>query len=620
MSERKHPVRFLPSGRITQAAEGALLVEAATQAGIVLDLPCGGEGICGKCRVVLEQPAAQPNAAEINVLSDEELDRGVRLACQQTVTGPITVEVPETSLLATYHQILARGQTATPQVADDPPVRKRYLELPPPARGDEAADLARLQRATGPCVVDLELLRLLPAKLRQARFRGTAVMVDGTLIDFEPGDTRAETYSVAIDVGTTTLVAMLINAVSGEELALTCQLNPQTRYGDDVLARIQLAGSSEEGFRHLHKAIIAALNTMIRRLAASAGIQRKRIYEVCLAGNTTMQHLVCGINPQYLGEVPFAPSVSQELWLAAAQLGLHLHPRARAYVLPAIGGFVGGDIVAGMLATRIDQREDPAVLVDIGTNGEIVLAAGGKLSAAATAAGPAFEGARITHGMRAASGAIERVVVDAQGKLTLAVIGGARPAGLCGSALIDVAAELLRHGLLSPEGRIASADRLPDQLPRPLAGRLTSANGHDSFLLARPEETAIDGPILLSQRDLRQLQLASGAIRAGIVILLRRAGLEPQALGEVDIAGGFGNYVRRRNAQRIGLIPQSVPEQRIRYQGNTSLAGARLVALSTKARRTAERLARQTEHVDLSTDHGFQWAFADAMIFPSSGD
>jgi uncharacterized 2Fe-2S/4Fe-4S cluster protein (DUF4445 family) len=288
-----------------------------------------------------------------------------------------------------------------------------------------------------------------------------------------------------------------------------------------------------------------------------------------------------------------------------------------------IGGFVGGDTVSGILATGLAESQGPTLLVDIGTNGEIVLAAGGKLLAASTAAGPAFEGARITHGMRASSGAIEKVVCD--GRLRLNVIGNVLPIGLCGSALIDLAAELLRYGVITSDGKLLAAGQLPDGLLPELRRRVIDSRtgvspveqGKPAFLLVAEEESGTGKPIVLTQRDVRELQLASGAIRAGMTILLRRAGLEPADLDAILVAGGFGNFIRRSNAQRIGLLPPELPRQRIRFHGNTSLAGARLLALSQEARRRAEELARRTEHVDLSADPDFRWAFAEAMIFPA---
>jgi uncharacterized 2Fe-2S/4Fe-4S cluster protein (DUF4445 family) len=366
----------------------------------------------------------------------------------------------------------------------------------------------------------------------------------------------------------------------------------------------------------LHQAITGAVDEMIGQLAHQARVSRENVYEITFSGNTTMQQLLAGIDPRWLGEVPFVPATADPVQTRASRLGLRIHPRGRAYVFPVIGGFVGGDTVAGILVTGLAETEKPTLLVDIGTNGEIVLAAHGKLQAASTAAGPAFEGARITHGMRASAGAIEKVVCD--GRLRINVIGDALPVGLCGSGLIDLAAELLRHGVITSDGKLLAADRLPGDLVPDLRRRVIEQDGKAAFLLVPEEESANGKPIVLTQRDVRELQLAAGAIRAGIAILLRRAGLKAADLEAILVAGGFGNFIRRSNAQRIGLLPPDVPRHRIRFQGNTSLAGARLAAVSQQARRLAEELARRTEHVDLSRDPDFRWAFADAMIFPST--
>lgn len=613
MREREVPVVFQPHGKTVYVLPGTALVEAAAGAGIALDLPCGGEGICGKCRVVVRRGAGAPNAAERNALGESELEKGTRLACQTTVAGPMSVEVPETSVLGSYHKILAQTEAVDGEGVD-PAVRTVRVDVPPPARGDDAPDLVRLERVLGPLDVDLELLRELPDRLREAAFRGTAVLADRLLIDFEPGDTESEGYAAAFDVGTTTLAAMLVSLGTGKTVAVASRLNPQTGYGDDVVSRIQHTIENPDGLLDLQNAVVAACNEMIGELCRQAGIDRDRIYDLTFAGNTTMLHLLCGIPPRYLGELPFVPATGPGLWVPARQIGVHVHPRGRAYVLPVIGGFVGGDTVAGILATVMTEASGPTLLVDIGTNGEIVLFAEGKLLAAATAAGPAFEGARITHGMRSSAGAIEKVILD--GDVRLNVIGDRPPVGICGSALIDVAAGLLRHRMLSPEGRLCVPDELPSGLPPELQRRVVAHDGQVSFLLVAEDESGTGRPIVLTQRDVRQLQLASGAIRAGIVLLLRRVGLGPRDLESVLIAGGFGNFIRRSNAQRIGLLPGEIPRHRIRYQGNASLAGARLTAVSKRARRLADDLARRTEHVDLSTDPGFQWAFADAMIFP----
>lgn len=613
MLETEIPVVVSPPGTTVYVLPGTRLVEAVAAAGAALDLPCGGEGTCGKCRVRITRGAGKAGPIEEQVFSADEIARGFRLACQTVVRGPLHVEIPPGSRLAGAHQILAETRPGV-QVAAHPAVVKSYVELPRPDRGRDEADWLRLQRAIGPVEPDFAALRELPGRLREHDFRGTAVILGDRYIDFEAGDTASAAHAVAVDVGTTTLVAVLLDVHRDEELAVSARLNPQTRFGDDVLSRILLAQEKPDGLVALQAAVVGAINEMIGELSDEARLDRRRIYEVVVSGNTTMQQLLCGIDPRWLGEVPFVPAVSDRILAPAAALGIQIHPRGRVYVMPVIGGFVGGDTVSGMLATGITELSGPSLLVDIGTNGEIVLWARGKLTAASTAAGPAFEGARIQHGMRASAGAIEKVLVD--DRLRINVIGGVAPVGLCGSALIDAAAELLEHGVLAADGRLAPPEMLPQGLLPDLRSRVVMENGKPAFVLASAAESGHGKAVLLTQRDFRELQLASGAIRAGIATLLRREGLAPADLENVLVAGGFGNFIRRKNAQRIGLLPHDIPRHRIRYQGNTSLAGARLAAVSQTARQTAEQLARRTEHVDLASDPHFRWAFAESMIFP----
>ena len=607
------PVTFQPGDKKVYVLAGTRLQEAATAADLVLDAPCGGEGTCGKCRVVVSEGAAPPTDEERNLLTEEELHAGCRLACQATVDGPMSVLVPGTSLVNRPHQILVHSEA--PVAADGAPVIcKRYVELPPPDRGDDVPDLARLQRALGPLHADLSLVCELPRRLRDANFQGTAVLDDDRLIDFEPGNTEWDSYGIAVDLGTTTLVAALLDLATGRQVRIASRLNPQTRFGDDVLTRILMARTSSAGLKQLQRVVVEAIDEMIGELCDASGIVRQQVYNATLAGNTTMQQLFCGIDPGPLGEVPFVPAVQQGLAFPAAEGGLRIHPRGQVYVLPVIGAFVGGDIVGGILATGLADCTGPALLIDIGTNGEIVLLADGKLTATSTAAGPAFEGARIAQGMRAYQGAIEKVVVDQ--KLQVHVIGHVPPLGLCGSALIDATAELLRHGIVSPQGRLLTRDELPPGVLPDLARRIESHDRQVAFVLADGATVAGGKKVALTQRDLREVQLASGAIRTGIELLLKRQGLKPKDLDRVLLAGGFGNYIRRGNAQRMGLLPADIEHQRIRYQGNTSLAGARLIGLSRRCREECEELAARTEHVDLSREPDFAAAFADAMLFP----
>ena len=605
-------VTFEPHGRSVFVLRGTKVIEAAARGGLALETPCGGQGTCGKCRVQVRGGVCEPTAAETERLSADELAAGWRLACQAAICETAVIDVPDSSLFASQHQILEEARTAEATEVM-PAVRKVHVELGEPSLTDDAPDLLRLQNELGPVQAGLEVLRGLGRRLREGQFKGTAVLADHHLIDFEPGDTAAECYGVAFDVGTTTVVGSLVDLCTGRELAVESDMNPQVRFGDDVLSRIEY-GSAPAGLEELRSTIVATIRGLLDRLCAEAPAPRERIYEVTFSGNTTMQHLLCGIDPAQLGHVPFVPAFGRAVIVPAAELGIDIHPRAAAVVFPVIGGFVGGDTVAGMVATRLVGSPGPTLMVDIGTNGEIVLACDGQVWASSTAAGPAFEGARISCGMRATAGAIEKVVFD--GDVQLGVIGDVAPIGLCGSALVDLPAELLRSGIVASTGRMLPPAELPADLPDALRRRVFVAeNGQPAFTLVA---AAGEAPaVTLTQKDVREIQLATGAIRAGMRVLLKQANLEVADLDHVLIAGGFGNFIRRSNAQRIGLLPPGVDHRRILYVGNTSLAGAKWALVSTKARQRAEELARLAQHVELSQDPDFQMEFAEAMIFPA---
>lgn len=618
MRETEIPVKFEPHGKTVYVLKETKILETAARAGITLNSPCGGKGTCGKCRVRVLSNACEPNDAERRVLSAERVGEGVRLACQSAVCGPTVIEIPETSLLSSSFQILG-GTTAGAVDVSDVAIRKQYVELPPPTREDEAPDVDRLQRVVGPCGMDLDLLREVPARLRAWGFRGTAVLADHRLIDFEETNTESECCAVAFDIGTTTLVGVLLDLVSGQERATVSRMNPQTSQGDDVISRILVARQEgATGLRRLHAAVINEVNDMIGDLCAQAGVPPARVYEAVFAGNTTMQHLLEGVDPSALGEVPFAPATGHSLLVRASELGLAIHPRGRAYVFPVIGGFVGGDTVAGILATNLPEAAGSTVLIDIGTNGEIVVFHDGELLATSTAAGPAFEGARITHGMRATTGAIEKVIFEDDVRVN--VIGNVAAVGLCGSALVDAVAELLRAGIIVREGLMLTPDQLPDELSSAIRDRVIITADGPAFALATADESGTGVPVLITQKDVRELQLATAAIRAGFNILLRRLGLDISRIDRVMIAGGFGNFIRRNNAQRLGLLPASIDRSRILFVGNTSLAGARLAAMSQRVRERAEQFARKTKHVDLSMDPAFQMEYVEGMFFPDTGE
>ena len=605
-------VTFEPQGRPVQVHAGVTVREAAVRAGVFLDYPCGGQGTCGKCRVRIPSGAPGLSSAERSLLSAADQEQGIRLACQCTVERAVTVTVPETSLLASTYKILSEASSAI-HASDDPPVRKHFVRLAPPTLSDDSADFERLKRAIGHVTAGVELLGTLSSRLRNDGFAGTAVIAGEDLIDFEPGDTSPACHVAAVDIGTTTLVAALLDLTTGSEVARVSRMNPQTSLGDDVLTRILHARQSPEGRRELQRDIVASMNAMLAELAECGGITPDLIYEVTVAGNTTMQHLFAGLDPSALGEIPFVPAVSGSLRIPAAALGVDIHPRAIVHVFPVIGGFVGGDTVAGMLATDLEDAAAPTLLIDIGTNGELVLQKDGELWATSCAAGPAFEGARIAHGMRAASGAIEKVTFD--GDVRYETIGSAAPVGICGSGLIDAAAGLVRLGLVLSQGLMLEADQVSHDVPEAIRQRLQPGPKGLEFVLVSSEESATGRAIAIAQADMRELQLATAAIRSGTAILLKRAGIAAADLQHVLVAGAFGNYVRCENAQRIGLLPHDVPPSRLTFVGNTSLAGARRAAASIQSRSLAERLAQRTHHIDLSLDPAFHETYVECMFF-----
>ena len=609
-------ITFQPTGRTTFVLRGTTILEAAARVGLVLDTPCGGAGTCGKCRVRVTVNAGKPADADKKVFSAAELKDGWRLACRTRIEADTVVAVPAASLFGGEHQIMTSSDSGSPREVR-PAIRKLYVELTPPTLNDDAPDLLRLEQRAGPFKADLALIRHVSATLRAHDFKGTAVLADHRLLDLEPGDTRHRCYGVAFDIGTTTLVGQLLDLCDGDERGVVSRMNPQVSFGDDVLSRIGHAASCAGSLDEMRLAVVQEVASMIDALCAGAGIGREHIYEVTFAGNTTMEHILCGLNPAQLGQIPFVPMHARGLLVPAQELGVAVHRGAPAYLFPIIGGFVGGDTVAGMLATRIDRIEGPVLLVDIGTNGEIVLAHDGKFWASSTAAGPAFEGARISCGMRGTHGAIEKVVLN--GDVRLEVIGNTEAVGLCGSGLIDLMAELLQQGLVTPDGQMLPPGEWPRGLAPALAARVRrDEDGNTRFVLADAPAHGGGAEVAFTQRDVREVQLGCGAIRAGIALLLRQAGLEVTALETVLIAGGFGNFIRRSSAQRIGLLPEGIDHQRIRYVGNVSLAGARAALLSTDARKLGEEMARRVKHVELSTMEGFQEAFADAMMFPEN--
>jgi uncharacterized 2Fe-2S/4Fe-4S cluster protein (DUF4445 family) len=428
----------------------------------------------------------------------------------------------------------------------------------------------------------------------------TEVYAGAGLLDVESGDTSGESFGLVVDIGTTTLVAALVDLRDGRERLTRSALNPQTRHGQDVLSRIHL-GSTPEGLERLQGDLIRELNGLVAALCAGAGVASARIYEAVLSGNTAMLHLAVGADPRSLGKFPYTPVLQGGEYLDAAAIQLAIAPKGRVYLPPLLSAYVGADIVSGLLATSLHEQPGVVLFVDIGTNGEMVLAVDGKLTATSTAAGPAFEGMNIACGMRASEGAVELFAVEDHG-IRVETIGCADPVGLCGSGLLDLVGELARSGSLDRNGRFSR------QAPNPvLEERLAFPAGKGVFQVA--------GPVFLTQKDVRQVQLAKGAVRAGIELLLRAEGLQAGDVDRVLIAGSFGFHLRTQSLVNLGLLPEAFAD-RVEFVGNTSQSGGRAFLVNARSRRTMAEVAGRVRVLELANDPAFEQTFIAALAFP----
>lgn len=591
------------------------MFNAANWAGLAIDSTCGGRGTCGKCKVRLLQGANSITEADRQYLVTDELARGWRLSCRAVIHQPSLVEVPR-MMTAPQAALLGYGR----HVALDPNVDKLYLRLAEPSLEDQRADLQRVLDA-----LEVEgytvhappaVWRSLPRVLRQHAFAVTAVVCGDELIAVEGGDTAAQAFGVAVDVGTTTVVAALIDLHTGAVASVHSALNGQAPFGADVISRISHVMLEDDGLATMQQRIVLTLNGLIDQILAASAVERERVYEAVVVGNATMLHLLLGIDPEAIGVGPFIPAVQAAVTLPAAELGLRLHPQARLSTLPHLGAYVGADIVAGVLATGLARNRDGQMrlLIDVGTNGEIVLGSVDRTLATAAPAGPAFEGAQIRCGMRASEGAIEGVQIGED--VALQVIGGAvRPAGLCGSGLVDAVAELVRLGLVNASGRLARPEQVRGRLPEALVDRLVELEGGmRAFLLSDPA----DG-IILTQPDIRALQFAKAAIASGAAVLMAHLGVGAGDLAEVLLAGSFGSYINPASARTIGLVPW-VPLERIVAVGNAAGEGAKMALLSFREREAANQLPGFVEYLELSGRTEFNDIFTGALAFPELAD
>jgi uncharacterized 2Fe-2S/4Fe-4S cluster protein (DUF4445 family) len=579
---------------------GVSLFEAASWNGIAIDSTCGGHGTCKKCKVKIENPAI-PTSLDSRAFNAEELREGWRLACVQKAVVDTAVDVPP---------LTTRPKAATVgvgrQVILRPAVQKRYIELVEPTLHDQRTDIERVRDEISDIEprAGLEVLRLLPTVLRKSNFKVTAVLIDDEIIDIEPGDTTTTRYAIAYDLGTTTVVATLLDLSTGTPVAVASMLNKQQPFGADVISRISATMMDPEALGRLRLLAQETLAELTREVCES--IDPLNVYEVALAGNATMTQLLLGIDPEPLGVAPFIMASAIFPDVAASELGIDIHPRAKAFLMPSLGAYVGGDIISGALASGMDRDKRLRLFIDVGTNCEIILGDGERILATAAPAGPAFEAASIKCGVRAAPGAIETVkIVD--GEIVLGTIDGEPAMGICGSGLVDACAVLVDAGLLDLSGRFVT-NEIAMQIAPTLAPRLIEREGERIFTL--------EGDIFLSQRDVRELQFAKAAIATGWALLLEEFGVEESDVQQVLLAGSFGSYLSPASAVRIGLVPK-LPTLRIVSAGNVAGEGAKMALLSLQERKGALALLEEIDYVELSDRSDFNDKFVDRLAFPA---
>ena len=609
-------LRILPGGRTLEVVSGTTILRAAHAAGVDITATCGGRGRCTSCRVkFIEGAVPPPTIMDELQLGDDLVRDGYRLSCQCGVTEPITVELAP-PLDERAFQILGASAGVAGRIPIESGVVKHVVKVAlPREEHHQTSDLEQLLEAIGraPADVHPDLLRQLPAALREGEGEVTVSTFGSTVIGVERGDTALMKFGLAVDIGTTSVVTSLIELESGEQLASVSSLNPQAVFGGDLMSRIAFVQFNPGNLRKLQTRIIGLLNRHIEQLTRESGVLAKWIYKVVVVGNTCMHHILLGIDPSHVGLAPYAPVMRHPLVLPARELFLKVAPEARVCLLPIVAGFVGADAVAVALATRIYESAEVRVAVDIGTNGEVLLGSRDRLWACSAPAGPALEGGQIRHGMRGALGAIDRVEIADD--IRVHTIGESPALGICGSGLVDLLAVLLDAGVIDWTGLIQLEAR--ETFPPKLRARVEMRGEERLVVVLRPGEAGARQEIVLTQDDVRQVQLAKGAIASGVAMLQHVAGVPDAGVTELMLAGGFGNYISIASALRIGLIPP-LSKDRIRYVGNAASLGAQMCLLSEAERGRAAQVAARIEHVSLATHPDFERIFVEAMNFPGA--
>ena len=609
-------LNVLPDDLWLKLRKGTTIWEALKKTGVELESDCGGLGKCGKCKIRVISSVRPPVAEEKELLDPEELKNGVRLACRVKIRKDLVIHTGESDDDPTFYQILKTGHRPTVDI--DPLINKRPVDLPPESGHEGLSDLDRVKAAMGPEYSDLKAflhcLRSLPEMLKKTENQGTAVLHENYLMAWQNREQAKRVFGLVFDLGTSTLVGKLVNLLNGSEVAAVSRLNSQSKYGSNVISRLQYIKENRKGLFKLTDLLVKDLNSITQRLLEVEGLSTDDIFIAVAAGNTTMQHIFLNLDPLGIAGAPFSPVLTDGLILSAKDAGLRLHPEARLYVMPTKSGYIGGDMISTILASSAAEQDDKIILgLDLGTNGEIFLGNRQKLLTCSAAAGPALEGAQISQGMIAKSGAIESVRFN-EGELRYQTIGNILPKGICGSGLVDLVAVLLHCGIIDSQGLILPPRENADDY---LSSRVIKNSEVQDFLVASKEESSGNKPIYLTQKDVRELQLAKGAVAAGIQTLMDKMGIGIQDLDQIYLAGALGNFVNPYSAMRIGLLPTVDPDK-IKSLGNAASKGAVMVLLSRPYWQMANELAKSIEHVELSTHLDFNRYFVDNLDFPDT--
>jgi len=612
VTTRNVSLRFEPDGLWAKVEPGTLILDALRTVGLSIRSECGGRGICGKCRVILQtsEGTNEPTVAERSRISEADLAKGYRLACQCRIYADNTIIIPDESRLA-VRRILIQGVEG--EVTLDSPLRKVNVTLPHPTLSDVRSDFQRLSEFLRevynlePKEVDFEVMKEAPRVLRDAEWNASVTLWEDKIISIEPGDTTNTLLGIAIDIGTSKIIGYLSDLLTGELLNVGFIENPQISHGEDVISRLSYASRNPEALRELQQLAIKGVNSVISDACKESACNPDSIYEVTVVGNTAMHHLFLGLTPKFLGLSPYVPVISDSVNLEARTLGVRVNPAGNVHILPVIAGFVGADAVADIIATGIYESNELSLVVDIGTNTEVILGRSGDLISASCASGPAFEGAQIKCGMKAVTGAIERVKIEPRSlKVDYVTIGDSAPVGICGSGIVDGVAELLRNRIIDRTGRMVE---------KVDGGKVRSLGKEREFLLVAEGEGGARRDIVISQKDVREIQLAKAAIYTGCSILMKKKGVTVDDIEHFYIAGAFGNYLNPENAKFLGMFPE-ISTDKIKFVGNAAGAGARMALLSREVRRVAAKVAREVGYVELALEENFQKEFASAMYFP----